>query len=244
MTARNPGVALVTGGSGGIGAAVVNDLLAAGYEVVNIDRAAAQTSNERLNSFEADLTDGDQLKTLVAEIAAKYDITTLVHNAGVLREALMEDVQEEDFEFLSALHLKSLITLGQGCLPAMKKANFGRIVIISSRAVLGLRSRTSYSSTKAAQLGLTRTWAMELGQYGVTVNAIAPGPITTQMLRDSIPEGDPMEEKLAQSLPVKRLGLPGDISRVVMFLASPESGFITGQTLYVCGGASLGSLAL
>lgn len=128
----------------------------------------------------------------------------------------MESVQQEDYDYVNALHIKSLIALGQAFLPAMKDTQFG----------------------------LTRTWAMELGEYGVTVNAIAPGPVITPQLRSNIPEGDPMEKKLAESLPVKRIGVPGDISRVAVFLASPDSGFITDQTWYICGGASLGSLAL
>lgn len=244
MTSNNPGTALVTGGSAGIGAAIVNDLLEAGYQVINLDQNPAENDNEALVSYQVDLADSANLESVAGEIIKEHQVTTLIHNAGALRESLMEDVEQEDFDFLAALHVKSLITLGQACLPAMKAVNFGRIVIISTRAVLGLQKRTSYSSTKAAQLGLTRTWAMELGEYGVTVNAIAPGPIVTPMLRDAIPEGDPIEEKLAASLPVRRIGLPEDISRVALFLAAPESGFITGQTLYVCGGASLGSLAL
>ena len=244
MTTNNSLTAMVTGGSAGIGAAIVNDLLGAGYRVISLDVADNPLEHDALASYKVDVSDNEKLEALAREIAGDYGVTTLVHNVGVLREALMEEVKQEDFDFLTSLHLKSLITLGQSCLPAMKEANFGRIITISTRAVLGLQKRTSYSATKAAQLGLTRTWAMELGQHGVTVNAIAPGPIVTPMLRTAVPEGDPVEDKLAASLPVKRLGQPQDISRTVMFLASPDSGFITGQTLYVCGGASLGSLAL
>ena len=244
MTSENMATALVTGGSAGIGAAIVNDMLSAGYKVISLDLAENPVKNDSLVSYQVDVSDNAKLQAIASEITAEHRVTTLVHNVGVLRESLMEDVKQEDFDFLTSLHVKSLITLGQACLPAMKEAAFGRIVTISTRAVLGLQKRTSYSATKAAQLGLTRTWAMELGQHGVTVNAIAPGPIVTPMLRSAVPEGDPIEDKLAASLPVKRLGQPEDISRTVLFLASPDNGFITGQTLYVCGGASLGSLAL
>ena len=244
MVSNKSGTALVTGGSAGIGAAIVDDLLAEGYQVISIDRNPAAVENERLVSYQLDLAEIEKVDVLTEEIVTEYEITTLVHNAGVIRASLMEEVKQEDYDYVDALHVRSLLTLGQACLPAMKIAAFGRIIIISSRAVLGLKTRTSYSSTKAAQLGLTRTWAMELGQYGVTVNAIAPGPVITPQFRSNTPEGDPMEKKLADSLPVKRLGLPKDISRMVTFLASPDSGYITGQTIYVCGGASLGSLAL
>ena len=132
----------------------------------------------------------------------------------------------------------------QAVLDAMKAAGLGRIVIISSRALLGLETRSGYSATKAAQIGLVRTWAMELGKFGITANAIAPGPIVTDMFTAVVPEGSEKAEQIAQSLPVKRLGRPEDISRAVMFLLSPENGFITGQCIFVCGGASLGSLSL
>jgi len=129
-------------------------------------------------------------------------------------------------------------------LPEMKRHGFGRIVIIGSRAMLGLETRTSYSATKAAQIGLVRTWAMELGLHGITVNAIAPGPIVTDMFTAVVPEDSDKAARIAAGLPVKRLGRPDDVARAAMFLAAPENGFITGQCLFVCGGASLGSLSL
>ena len=126
----------------------------------------------------------------------------------------------------------------------MKQAGFGRIVIIGSRAMLGLETRTAYSATKAAQIGLVRTWAMELGPHGITVNAIAPGPIVTDMFTEVVPEDSDKAVQIANGLPVRRLGRPDDVARAVMFLAAPENGFVTGQCLFICGGASLGSLAL
>jgi len=153
-------------------------------------------------------------------------------------------VKLEDLEYLTNLHLSASILLTQGVLDAMKDASFGRIVIVGSRAMLGLETRTSYSATKAAQIGLVRTWAMELGQYGITVNAIAPGPIVTDMFTEVVPVDSDKAEQIARGLPVKRLGRADDVARAVMFLAAPKNGFITGQCLFVCGGASLGSLAL
>jgi NAD(P)-dependent dehydrogenase (short-subunit alcohol dehydrogenase family) len=132
----------------------------------------------------------------------------------------------------------------QAVLDAMKAAHFGRFVIIASRAMLGLASRTGYAATKSGQLGLVRTWALELGRHGITVNAVAPGPIVTDMFTEVVPENSDKAREIAQSIPVRRLGQPGDVGRAVMFLLSAENGFITGQNLFVCGGASLGSLAL
>ena len=237
-------VALVTGGSAGIGAAICEDLLNDGYFVLNLSRRRPDSDYKNRHDVQVDLADVEATKKAVAELAAQYDITSVVHNAGVIRPALIEDVDLEDVQYVTNLHVMASITLMQASLEAMKKAKFGRFVIIGSRAMLGLETRTGYSATKAAQIGLVRTWALELGKHGVTVNAIAPGPIVTDMFTEVVPEDSDKAEKLAQSIPVKRLGRPGDVSRAVTFLLSPDNGFITGQCLFVCGGASLGSLSL
>ncbi len=240
----NTKTALVTGGSTGIGKSICQHLLADGYTVLNLSRRELNEDNERLINCSVDLSDTGETSDAIAVLANKYDINTLIHNAGVIRPDLIEDVKLEDLAYLTDLHLSASVVLVQGVLDAMKKQSFGRIVIVSSRAMLGLETRTSYSATKAGQVGLTRTLAMELGQYGITVNAVAPGPIVTDMFTDVIPEESDKAEKIALSMPVKRLGQPDDVSRAVMFLVSPANGFITGQCLFVCGGASLGSLTL
>ena len=128
---------------------------------------------------------------------------------------------------------------------AMKAAHFGRIVLISSRAALGLAKRTAYAATKAGMLGLARTWSLELAPDGITVNVVAPGPIQdTEIFDTAVEKGSARRAALAQSIPVRRLGLPADVARAVLFFTDPEAGFVTGQTLYVCGGASVGSLTL
>ncbi len=243
MTQANSKTAVLTGGSAGIGAAIRRDLLTAGYQVINLDKDACDQSHPALQTIHIDVSDLDQVHTTAAKIAAKHQVTTLIHNAGALRSALIAEVKQEDLDFLMRLHVGALLALGQAFIPAMTRAGFGRIVTLSTRAVLGLETRTAYSASKAAQIGLTRTWALELGPSGITVNAIAPGPIVTDQFRSVIPEGDPRNEAVAQRLPVRRLGTPGDISRVVMFLADEKAGFITGQTLFVCGGASIGAMS-
>ena len=240
----NQQCAIVTGGSAGIGKSICEHLLDAGYTVLNLSRRAADVGHERLIDCPVDLADVEATQSTIAELTSKYAVTTLVHNAGVIRPDLIENVDLDDLQYLSNLHLAATITMTQGVLDAMKQANFGRIVIIGSRAMLGLETRTAYAATKAAQVGLVRTWAMELGQHGITVNAIAPGPIVTDMFTEVVPEDSDKAEQIAAGLPVKRLGHPADVARAVMFLADPDNSFITGQCLFVCGGASLGSLAL
>ena len=240
----NTPTALVTGGSTGIGASVCEHLLDAGYRVLNLSRRESELDHERMIDYPVDLADIDATRAVVDALTQEHAVTTLVHNAGVIRPNLIEDVDLEDFDYLVNLHLKTSVVLMQGALPAMKAAAFGRVVLIGSRAMLGLETRTAYSATKAGQIGMVRTWAMELGVHGITVNAIAPGPIVTDMFTAVVPEDSEKANAIAQSMPVKRLGRPDDVSRAVMFLASPDNGFVTGQCLFVCGGASLGSLAL
>ncbi|HUN44540.1 MAG TPA: SDR family NAD(P)-dependent oxidoreductase [Acetobacteraceae bacterium] len=236
--------ALVTGGSTGIGLAICQALLDAEYDVVSLDRQPATTVRARLRHVTVDLSDETATRQAAAE-ATREPITTVVHNAGAIRSALVDQATTGDLMELSRLHLGAALVLVQAALPAMRSARFGRIVLISSRSALGLATRTAYSATKAGLIGMTRTWALELGPDGITVNAIAPGPIAgTAMFHDVLPAGDPRVEALARTIPVRRLGQPQDVARAVMFLVDPGSSFITGQTLFVCGGTSVGSLAL
>jgi NAD(P)-dependent dehydrogenase (short-subunit alcohol dehydrogenase family) len=235
---------LVTGGSAGIGRTICARRLALGDTVINLSRRPSEEKHERLIDFAVDLADVDATREVMADIAGQHEVTGLVHNAGVIRPARVEDVELEDVAYLARLHLYASVTMLQAVLEAMKSAGFGRVVIISSRAMLGLETRTAYASTKAAQVGLVRTWAMELGRHGITVNSVAPGPIVTDMFTEVVPEDSDQARRIADSLPVGRLGRPDDVGAAVDFFLSPDSGFVTGQCLYVCGGASLGSLAL
>jgi NAD(P)-dependent dehydrogenase (short-subunit alcohol dehydrogenase family) len=126
----------------------------------------------------------------------------------------------------------------------MRARRFGRVVLLSSRAALGLATRTSYSATKAGMFGMARTWALELAGDGITVNVVAPGPIRTDMFHDVVEAGSDKERALAAAMPVRRLGEAADVARAVAFFADPANSFVTGQVLYVCGGTSVGSLTL
>ena len=238
-------VALVTGGATGIGAEICRHMLAAGYEVVVLDRRRPDWTDARLQVHEVDLLDAGAVADIARDVAARHSVTHLVHNAGAIRPASIADSRLEDLQALTQLHIGAGLTLAQALLPAMQEKRFGRIVLMSSRGALGLANRTAYAATKAGIVGVVRSWSLELAPHGITVNAIAPGPIGgTEMFRGVIPVGDPREQTLAASIPVKRLGRPDDVARAVMFFADRANDFVTGQTLYVCGGTSVGSLPI
>jgi 3-oxoacyl-[acyl-carrier protein] reductase len=236
--------ALVTGGSAGIGPAICRTLLDAEYHVVSLDRQPNPIEHARHRAIAVDLSD-ETATQQAAQDATRERVTTVVHDAGMIRLALPEYASVADLAALSRLHLAAALILVQAAVPAMRAARFGRIVLLTSRAALGLPTRTAYSATKAGLMGLTRAWALELGPDRITVNAVAPGPIAgTVMFHEVLPPDDPRIDALAAGIPVRRLGQPRDVARTVLFLADPHSGFITGQTIFECGGTSIGRLSL
>lgn len=245
MSASQPKrIAAVTGGSAGIGRVICEQLLSQDYEVVSLSRRKADISHPRLHSIEVDLTDRIATGEAVNEMVKRFEVNTVVHNAGVIRPALLADVKLTDLDALVDLHLGCAIQMVQAVLPTMRAQHFGRVILLSSRAALGLQTRTNYSATKAGMLGMARTWALELAPDGITVNVVAPGPIRTDMFYDVVEQGSEREKSLAASVPVKRLGESSDVARAVSFFADTQNSFVTGQVLYVCGGTSIGSLAL
>ena len=234
---------VLTGGSSGIGLATAQAFLDAGYEVISIARRDCPLVSPRLTSISVDLTDAAATREAILSVAASSPATTLVHCAGAIREKPIEDATLIDLTELANLHLGAALSLVQANLAAMKRARYGRIVLISSRAVLGLAKRTVYSATKAGMLGLARTWALELAAHGITVNVVAPGPIAeTEMFEEIIPAASAKMEAAAKQVPVGRFGTPQDVARAVMFFTDPKASFVTGQTLFVCGGTSVGSI--
>lgn len=231
-------VAVVTGGSHGIGEGIVKHFVAAGATVINLDVAKPADPVVAACPFvEVNLADADATREAAARIARDFEVNCIVNNAGTPTPGFLEDVTDEAFDLGVNLTMRTPVILSQAFVPGMKARRFGRIVNISSRAILGKKARTIYSATKAAMVGLTRTWAMELGPHGITVNAIAPGPVLTELFRKNNPPE--IAAKLVEHAIVGRAGTPEDIARAVYFLAEPANGYVTGQVLHVCGGSSL-----
>ena len=223
-------VALVTGAAGGIGAAAARRFVSEGARVVVTDMrddqgaAVAAELGERAQYIHLDVRDQAAWGNTVRAARERFGSppTILVHNAGVIRPALLPDVVQDDLQALMQLHLGAALTLMQTALPAMKRNRFGRVVLMSSRGALGLETRSAYSATKAGMIGMARTWALELAPDGITVNVAAPGPIAdTEMFRSIVPKDSEREKALAAAIPVKRLGRSADVARAVMVLLRP-----------------------
>jgi NAD(P)-dependent dehydrogenase (short-subunit alcohol dehydrogenase family) len=208
--------------------------------VINLDKMApsALLPGETLEL--ADLTDAGQTQAIVRKIITARQVLRVVNNAGFIRPASLEDATQDDFEAVCALNLRAPMLIAQALVPAMRAAGFGRIVNISSRAALGKQDRTVYAATKAGLLGMTRTWALEFAPFGITSNAIGPGPIETELFTSGNPPGAPKTKQIIEAIPVKRMGQPDDIAHAVSYLLDDRTGFVTGQVLYVCGGMTVG----
>ncbi len=231
---------LITGGSGGIGRAMAARLTADGYQIVNVDIVEPKQLQAGESFHKIDLMNVDQAKPALAELASRGDIVRVVNNAGFIKPATLEDTTIEDFQSVVDLNLRGSIMVAQAFLPAMRAAGFGRIINIASRAALGKELRTAYSATKAGLIGMTRTWAMESAADGITVNAIGPGPIATELFLSGNPPDSPKTKQIMETIPVRRMGKPEDIAHAAASLLDDRAGYITGQVLYVCGGMTVG----
>lgn len=231
---------IVTGASRGIGRAIAQRAVADGLHVITLDRDPPPSLLEHETFIAVDLDDARATGDALADLNVRFAPTRLVNNVGTVRPALLEDASFEDLERVVSLNLRCSMQCAQALLPAMRSAGFGRIVNISSRAALGKQLRTVYSATKAGLIGMTRTWSMELAADGITVNAIGPGPIGTELFHRVNPADSPRTRAIIDAIPVRRLGEPDDIANACAFFLDPRSGFVTGQVLYVCGGMTVG----
>jgi len=226
--------ALITGSSSGIGLALAQRLLAAGWRVTGVDRQPAPAEAEAcgLHTILLDLLDPSALANALPELLAEPP-AAFVHCAGVMRTGHIAEIKDADVDMLWRLHVGAAIALLRGLAPVLPD-NRGRIVLLSSRGALGRPGRGAYAATKAALHGFARSLALELAPRGITVNVVAPAATDTPMLRDP-----GRGEAPSVSLPIGRLIAPDEVAYLVQCLLAPEAGAITGQTLYVCGGASL-----
>jgi 3-oxoacyl-[acyl-carrier protein] reductase len=250
MTQGTPRVAIVTGAARGIGAATALRLAQDGFAVavLDLDEGAASGTVDAVRSaggtglaVGADVSDSEQVQAAVERVAAELGgPTVLVNNAGVTRDNLLFKMSEGDWDTVMNVHLRGAFLMSRAAQKYMTEATWGRIVNLSSTSALGNRGQANYSAAKAGLQGFTKTLAIELGKFGVTVNAIAPGFIQTEMTRATAERmGIPFEDFIkgaASQIPVARVGQPEDIAHLVSFFASEGAGFVSGQVVYAAGG--------
>lgn len=234
-----PESVLVTGGSGGIGWALCQTLARRGCRVVSVDRVVPPQP-DIVEFYEADMASETELAAVLRDACGKHAFGGLVNNVATLRAASIGDTTLDDFDSQMLVNARAALQCAQAVLPAMRTARQGRIVNISSRAALGKEMRTAYAATKGALNAMTRTWALELGADGITVNAVAPGPIATAAFGTANPAQQALTHRIVAGVPVKRLGTADDIVHAVEFFLDSRASFVTGQVLHVCGGITVG----
>jgi 3-oxoacyl-[acyl-carrier protein] reductase len=232
--------AVVTGGAQNIGRAIAERLRGDGYRVVVLDVVEPEVESFRPDARRVDLSDRAVAEKAFAEIAADYPVKVLVNNVGIVAPASFDEVDVGDFDRIMHLNARTALLAAKAFVPTMRRLGGGRIVMNTSRVTLGKIDRTLYSASKGALQSMARTWALELASDGITVNCVAPGPIaTTAFWRNNPPDSD-YTRNLVASIPLKRMGTPEDVANAVSFFCSNGASFVTGQTLFVCGGVTVG----
>jgi 3-oxoacyl-[acyl-carrier protein] reductase len=244
-------IAIVTGSAQGIGFGIAKKLAMNGIHVALIDYDQAKLGlaigqlkefSSKVIGISANVSKIDEVQSATKEVMAwGGQIDYLVNNAGIIRDKRLLNMTEEDWDDVIDINLKSQFLFCQAAIKEMLPRNFGRIVNISSRAWLGGFGQSNYSAAKGGVVSLTRSLAIEFAAKGITVNAIAPGIIQTPLF-DGFDAA--IQNKLKESVPVKRIGTPDDVAYAVMSFLNPDASYLTGQVLYVCGGRSLSSPSL
>jgi 3-oxoacyl-[acyl-carrier protein] reductase len=252
MTSRTTATrtAVVTGAARGIGAASAKRLARDGHAVAVLDLLEDQaqaTAEEivadggRAIAVGVDVSDEDSVAAAVERVAGELGAPTiLVNNAGILRDNLIFKMSVDDWDAVMGVHLRGAFLMTRAAQAHMVEAGYGRIVNLSSTSALGNRGQVNYAAAKAGMQGFTKTLAIELGRFGITANAVAPGTIRTAMTEATAARMgitfDQLLEGAAERIPVGRVGLPEDVAAAVAYFASEDAGFVSGQVLYVAGG--------
>jgi 3-oxoacyl-[acyl-carrier protein] reductase len=237
--------ALVTGAGQGLGEAIAKRLAAEGMAVMvnDLDATTAQrtvaeirAAGGRAASFAGSITEPETVERLVeATVGELGGLDVLVNNAGITRDRILPKMSVEDFDVVLAVNLRGTFLCCKFATPHMVHARWGRVINMSSRAHLGNKGQVNYAASKAGVIGLSKSLALELGKFGVTVNCLAPGVIATPGVR-SLPHYEQLVERVAPTLPIPRLGEPEDVAGVVAFLASDDAAYVTGEVIHVSGG--------
>ncbi|MCK7625184.1 3-oxoacyl-ACP reductase FabG [Streptomyces sp. RS10V-4] len=250
MSTTEQRVAIVTGAARGIGAATAVRLAAEGraVAVLDLDETACKDTVEKITAaggkavaIGCDVSDSDQVAAAVERVARELGApTVLVNNAGVLRDNLLFKMSDSDWDTVMNVHLRGAFLMSRACQKHMVDAAFGRIVNLSSSSALGNRGQVNYAAAKAGLQGFTKTLAIELGKFGITANAVAPGFIATDMTAATAArvgmEFEDFKAAAATQIPVQRVGNPDDIANAIAFFTGEAAGFVSGQVLYVAGG--------
>jgi 3-oxoacyl-[acyl-carrier protein] reductase len=233
----SPRRVLITGASKGIGRAVADRVAEAGHTPIGLARTRPDEFPGEF--YEVDLADRAATADVLDRVVASGRIDAVVNNAGLARFARIGSIDLDDLFTTYDLNVRAAVQVVQAVLPEMKAAGWGRIVNVSSLTTLGTPERTPYAASKAALEAATRIWAAELAQTGITVNAVAPGPVETEMYRERSPIGSEREALLLDKIPVRRVGTPREIAHAICALLDEDAGYITGQIIRADGGGSI-----
>ncbi len=235
-----PRHAVVTGGARNIGLGIARRLQTDGWRVFVLDIAEPEDPSLHADAQQVDLSDPKATTAALENILKLGPVTCLVNNVGIVKPASFDAVEIDDFDPIMHLNLRPSILAAKLVVPGMRAAGGGRIVMNTSRVTKGKRDRTLYSATKGAIQSMARTWALELARDRITVNCVAPGPIATTAFWENNPKDAPETRAIVDAVPLGRMGTPDDVAQAVSFFADARSSFITGQTVFVCGGTAVG----